>query len=403
MASLTKRKIGTWQVSYHNEDGSRKYLYLPDMTRRQAATVQNHAAAIVSSKISGLSLDPSTASWIANLGDDLRANLENLALVEKRRTRTLKAFLETYIGDRPTLKPATVAKFNSSKTRIVKHFGDIELRTITEGDADDWRNAMTLEGLAENTIRKHIKIAKQVFRYARRKKLIEENPFEDMAAADVTNTSRRFFVTREMAQAVLDACTDDEFRLIFALARFAGLRTPSETLALTWDDVDWERNLLHVHSVKTERYSGKESRVVPIFPELKEILDRVWAMAPEGVHIITRYRDSTQNLRTRLAKTVKRAGLQPWPKLFHNCRSTFQTEMPDHNPFDLVCSILGNSRPVAIRYYAQATTDRLMAMKSPTVQGIVQGTGVKRASTVVNRENDTREETGMNHAKTNIH
>ena len=34
---------------------------------------------------------------------------------------------------------------------------------------------------------------------------------------------------------------DAEWKAIIALARYGGLRTPSETMALRWIDIDWER------------------------------------------------------------------------------------------------------------------------------------------------------------------
>ena len=65
---------------------------------------------------------------------------------------------------------------------------------------------------------------------------------------------REFFVTREMASRVLEACPDAEWRLIFALSRFGGLRCPSETLALKWEHVDWARSRIHVQSPKTAHH-----------------------------------------------------------------------------------------------------------------------------------------------------
>ena len=54
------------------------------------------------------------------------------------------------------------------------------------------------------------------------------------------NKAREFFVTHEMPTKVLEACPDAEWRLLFALSRFAGLRCPSEHLALRWADINWE-------------------------------------------------------------------------------------------------------------------------------------------------------------------
>jgi integrase len=54
---------------------------------------------------------------------------------------------------------------------------------------------------------------------------------------------------------VIDACPDAEWRLLFGLARYAGLRIPSESHRLTWADVDFERARLTVHSPR--RSDGK--------------------------------------------------------------------------------------------------------------------------------------------------
>lgn len=40
---------------------------------------------------------------------------------------------------------------------------------------------------------------------------------------------------------VIDIC-DPTWRIIIALSRFGGLRTPSETLSLKWTDIDWDKS-----------------------------------------------------------------------------------------------------------------------------------------------------------------
>jgi len=45
------------------------------------------------------------------------------------------------------------------------------------------------------------------------------------------NKSREHFVTREVAEKVLAACPDPEWKRCVALSRYGGLRCPSEHLA----------------------------------------------------------------------------------------------------------------------------------------------------------------------------
>jgi hypothetical protein len=64
------------------------------------------------------------------------------------------------------------------------------------------------------------------------------------------------------------------------------------------------------------------------------------------------------NLRTTFLKIVKRAGLKPWPRLFHNLRSSRQTELTERFPAHVVCAWLGNSEKIANAHYLQVTDER---------------------------------------------
>ena len=153
-------------------------------------------------------------------------------------------------------------------------------------------------------------------------------------------------------------CPDAQWRLIIALSRYGGLRCPSEHLALTWGDVDWERNRLNVRSPKTEHYRGGESRAVPLFPELRPYLEEAFELAEPGTqHVVTRYRDSSANLRTQFLRIIRRAGVESWPKLFHNLRASRQTELENQFPSHVVCDWMGNSHAVARKHYLQTTEE----------------------------------------------
>jgi hypothetical protein len=70
---------------------------------------------------------------------------------------------------------------------------------------------------------------------------------------------------------------------------------------------------------------------------------------------VTRYRATKTNLRRQLERIVKRAGLEPWPKLWHNLRASRQTELAERYPIHVVCAWIGNSRAVAQEHYLQVT------------------------------------------------
>jgi integrase len=282
---------------------------------------------------------------------------------ERRQGKTtLKQLLDAFF-EHLNVKSSTVRGYQMTRDELIDYFGaDTALAEIDPLRADEWRAAMKSSGLAEATISTRVKRARQMFRQAVRWKMLVENPFADVKTGSQVNKSRQRFITRQDSQKVLDACPDAQWRLLFALSRYGGLRCPSEHLALKWSDVDWGRGSFRVTCIKTEHHGGRDERRVPIFPELRPHLLKAFEDAEPGTeHVITRYRDKNSNLRTQLNRIIRRAGLTPWPRLFHNLRATRQTELAERFPAHVVCAWIGNSERVAQNHYLQVT-DAHMAL-----------------------------------------
>ncbi len=336
----------------------------PDVPESVAAVVDRMLAKSADERFAS---PAEVAEWIGAIPDVLAKRLVAVGLIaprEKRQEDSTKfgEFIDAYLVSRTDIKPRTRINLLQVRKNLVTHFGeDRLLGDITLGDADEWRGWLLgrEKPLGANTVRRHCGRVKQLFRAAMRKRLIAENPFADMRDCSVrANRSREFFLRREDAEKVLAACPDHEWRLIFALARFGGLRTPSETLLLRWADVDWERGRLLIRSPKTEHHEGKDSRLVPIFPELRPHLEAAWDHAHEGAEfVIARRRDSNINLRTQLLRIIAKAGLTSWPKLFQNLRATRETELAETYPLHVVVAWLGNSQLVAAKHYLQVTDE----------------------------------------------
>ena len=141
---------------------------------------------------------------------------------------------------------------------------------------------------------------------------------------------------------------------MFGLARFAGLRTPSETHRLTWADVDWERRRLSVYAPKTDT-----NRIVPITADLFPILQAAFDAAPEGTVNIVPLGSHRSNLHRGLEKFIKRAGLTPWDDLFQTLRRSAETDFARTHPQHAVSKWIGHSMAVSERHYLQVTDDLL--------------------------------------------
>jgi hypothetical protein len=100
--------------------------------------------------------------------------------------------------------------------------------------------------------------------------------------------------------------------------------------------------------------------MIPLFPEPQPFLQEAWEQAePNAEFVITRYRSIKQNLGTQFKRIVRRAGIEPWPRLFQNLRSTRETELElmEKYPAHVVCAWIGNSETIARRRYLQVTDE----------------------------------------------
>jgi integrase len=362
MASLSNDKGGKRRILFVDANRERRQIRLGKMSKENATTIKLRVERLVAAQVAGHVVDGDTAAWLSELPPVLYDKIAATSLVPERAEKksvTLEEFLDSYIAMRSDVKSGTKLVYGHTRRCLIEFFGgNKQLREITEGEADEWRLYLKRESLSESTVRRRCGIAKQYFRFAVRRKLIPSNPFAELVAAVKANSSRFYFVTRAETQKVIGACPSAEWRLLFALSRYGGLRCPSEHLLLRWSDVDWEKERIPVSSPKTAHHEGKETRTIPLFPELRPYLAECRALAAKDAEwVITCRRSSNANLRTRLLKIIKKAGLKAWPKLVQNLRSTRETELAEQFPMHVVCEWLGNSQLVATKHYLQITDD----------------------------------------------
>jgi len=382
MASIGKDENGRKRILFVAKDGKRKTVRLGKVPLKVAEEVQRRVEMLNAAAISRTAIDGDTAAWLGSVGEHLHAKLASVGLVERREPAEpqcqacLGTFLDAYMAGRTDIKPSTRCNLTVCKARLVEFFGaDKVLEEVTVADAKRW-DIWLKDRYAKATIGRTIRRAKQFFQAAIDGEVISKNPFAKIKAPGQANEARQRFITLETTYKVLDACPDAEWRLLFALSRFGGMRCPSEHLALTWPDVDWERNRFRVVSPKKEHLEGEGVRWVPLFPELRPYLEEAFELAPEGsVYVINRHRDARVNLRTQLLRIIRKAALNPWPKLFQNLRSSRETELAKDYPIHVVCNWIGNTAAIAQKHYLQVTdADFNRASSMPVQRGTESGT-----------------------------
>jgi integrase len=104
-------------------------------------------------------------------------------------------------------------------------------------------------------------------------------------------------------------------RPVVRFLRLTGWRT-SEALGLSWDQVDWEGQVIRLYATQTK---GGDSRLFPfgLAPELKQLLEERWA-EKEGLFVFHRAGVRIKSFRRSWIRACKKAGLEG--RLVHDLR-----------------------------------------------------------------------------------
>jgi len=361
MATLTIDKAGNASVYVTLPGGKRKPVRLGKAGRQRADRIRAHLSELETARLRGIEPAASARAWVAGIKGKLRQRVAavGLCVAEDHTGATLGAFIDGYLRQRRDIKPGTLKVYQQARRHVVRFLGeDRALATVTPTDADAYRAHLIEKGRARATVAKWCRTARHFFDVAKRRRMIDDNPFAHIRDGVHGNAARRRFIPADDIEKVIDAAPDPQWKLLIALARYGGLRVPSEALALTWRDVDFEHGRFIVRASKTEHRAGGGVRVVPMFPELAERFQAVFDDAAEGgQHVITLYRDAAQNLRTQFVRYIEAAGLTPWPKPWQNLRATRATELADRFPSHVCAAWLGHTEAIADEFYRQVTDE----------------------------------------------
>ena len=364
MASVTNEN-GRRSIQFVGEDEKRRTIRLGKCDQRCAEGVKLHIERMAESKRTGMPLHSDTATWLASIGDDLRERIARTGLItslgaaQVKAALTISSMTDAYIERRTAdMKPWSIKMLKQARGKLTGFYGgDKPVLEITVADAQDFRRSLASKHSVAY-VAKIVILSRQFFKDAVDRELIAKNPFAKVKAGSQRNPQRQRFISCAVIDKAIEHAPNAEWKLIIALARYGGVRVPSEVLALRWEDVNWTQGKVLIRSSKTEHHLGKESRLIPLYPELKPYLLAAFEQAEEGaVFAVRRYRDPAVNIRTQFLRILGAAGIEPWPKLFQNLRSSRQTELTEKWPAHVVCAWMGNSEVVAREHYLQITDE----------------------------------------------
>jgi len=187
---------------------------------------------------------------------------------EASQTRTLRAFCIEWLAEKqPSVSDSTFKFYSTAVDKLSAFFDkktDQSVAEITRGDLVEFRNGIA-QSVSASTVNHDMIAIKMIFRDARRRGYISENPAQDIKAVreydDPSETGRRAFTTSEL-QALL-AVADEEWASMIRLGFLTGARLV-DVATLRWCNVDLTREELRY----TARKTGKTT-LIPITGALR--------------------------------------------------------------------------------------------------------------------------------------
>jgi integrase len=361
MASLSCRKSGGFVVKFYDNRVSRT-LYLGRIRKRVGEEICRHVERLVEAKQAGVSMAPETAAWVGAVDDRLRSKLERLGLIAERdtaRVMRLDTFLKDYVSlKKGDVKKITIRNLDQTSKKLLEFFdGSRQLSSITVEDMRSFREWLAnTKGFKPNTVKTHCRKAKQFFADAVERALIDQTPCRKLRGLqDSRNRDRERFMDLADTAKVLAACPTLEWKAIFCLARFGGLR-PSEILNLEWRHIDWVGEIVSIPGAKARFGSGSRPRQMPFFPEIRDALANLGVTRPvQKGRIVVGYSPGG-NLAVQMMRIIKDAGVD-WERAFQNLRSTRSTELANMGiGIETFCRWLGHSSKIALEHYIQVDT-----------------------------------------------
>lgn len=317
-----KRKTGTAYEVAFRINGCRRYISLSsDFTKSDAREIASYVDRIVASISAGRPLENRVQTWLDSVPEELRRKFANAGLITIEQSPTIGEIFDAYWdSELYSMKPSTQSNKSYSRRYFFEFVNESKrFEDFSKRDASDFVNFLDTR-LKEASRAGIVRDVSRVFKWAMDMEIIERNPFSGIRQGSYKNKAREYYVSMEDFEKMIDACPSAMWRSCIALYRIGGLRF-SEALQVQWRDVDFLRKRLLVHSPKTERHYGRESRVIPLFPRLAELLEEQWELTPENSSPYVIYEHRT-SIRLWIGRIVFDAGLNRWERLFQNMRSS---------------------------------------------------------------------------------
>lgn len=286
---------------------------------------------------------------------------ERLKSKPKLNYTTLKQFHENYlqyVKDNLSLNYSKVV--DSSFKKLIEFLGDIPLINISYPQIDKFLTE-TFKRTKEGARTYHIAL-KSAFNTAIKWNYVSTNFFTQIKLAKVPKNNPIFIKENELDE-LLKQETNPLLKEIYRFGFYTGLRL-SEIINLKWNGIDLANSIIRIMNTDEFTTKSKKERIVPINPEVKEILARRY---PKVITIEqTDFVFTKEGLKFRgdyLTKAFKKCVRESELNNdlhFHNLRHSFASNMAIKGVSILIIKeLLGHADVKTTQIYSHLRTEDL--------------------------------------------
>jgi integrase len=229
--------------------------------------------------------------------------------------QTLKDYTERWLRlkiQNERIRPGTATLYKETLMRLYDYFGtDRLIRKIDRNDAQDFLASLKplskrIDPLSAWSKHRVLRQCKTIFQKVVNDGIVSVNPFSDCQMKS-GEPSEWYYLKPAEFHNLLDATKNLREKALYALAYTAGLRE-SETLALYWADIDFEKGRIHiVNRPATEKYppfyiKDSDARTIPLPNMTVALLTQLQLESPDNVPFVLMDEQGCQRIKTKWQK-----------------------------------------------------------------------------------------------------
>ncbi len=151
------------------------------------------------------------------------------------------------------IRESTYLTYKSQyNNKIKEYFKDKYIDEITVMDIENWKDTLIKKKIKISSCNQYYIIFKEIFSFANRKYELNYNPvelsgrFKRKNDEVIENKNKLRYITYEEYNKFISVIDDSLWHCFFTTLYFTGMRK-GEILALRWNDVDFDRNILIIN------------------------------------------------------------------------------------------------------------------------------------------------------------